>query len=338
MNSELTHCSPIPYVRVRVLVLGAAGFIGRWVARALCQQGADVYLAVRDRPAAERIFVRYAIMGPMVTADLAGPAAAQKLIDEVRPAIIFNLAGYGIVPAERDEQAAYLVNAGLVKAICGAMAGSSDAGWRGQRVVHAGSALEYGATDGDLAEDTAPNPTTLYGRSKLAGTQAVVEAGRRFGLRGVTARLFTVYGPGEHTGRLLPSLMDTARTGKPLALTTGAQQRDFTYVEDVAEGLLRLGGSPARPGEVVNLATGRLSTVREFAEMAATVLAIPTERLHFGAIPTRPEEMRHEPVNIERLRALTGWVPPCTLADGIRKMWSFELSADDLSRGEERNV
>ena len=81
-------------------------------------------------------------------------------------------------------------------------------------------------------------------------------------MRAVTARLFTVYGPGEHCGRLLPSLIEAARAEKPLELTAGTQLRDLTYVEDVAEGLLRLGLAQAEPGSVVNLATGHLTMVR----------------------------------------------------------------------------
>jgi nucleoside-diphosphate-sugar epimerase len=312
------------YRGIPVLVLGAAGFIGRWVARALYRQGADLVLAVRDRPTAWRVFSDYGIMGRVVVADLADPAATRELIGAIQPALVFNLAGYGVDPAERDEPSAYQLNARLVQTVCEAMAGLGNAGWAGRRVVHVGSALEYGELGGDLAEDSVPSPTTLYGRSKLAGTQAMVEAGQRLGLSGVTARLFTVYGPGEHPDRLLPSLLGSARTSRPLALTAGIQQRDFTYVEDVAEGLLRLGCSHGEPGDVVNLATGRLATVREFAETAAVVLGILPGNLHFGAIPTRPEEMRHDPVNIDKIRRILCWMPQTSLAEGIQRTWLFE--------------
>jgi nucleoside-diphosphate-sugar epimerase len=325
MNSGSVAFSPAAYAGVRAVVLGAAGFVGRWVARALCRQGTEPFLVVRDRPAATQVFARYGIIGRLVVADLASLDVTRDLIQTLRPAIIFNLAGYGVDRTELDEHTAYLLNAGLVEAICEAMAASGDTGWAGQRVVHAGSALEYGAIGGNLAEDSLANPTTLYGRSKLAGTQALVEAGQRLGLRGVTARLFTVYGPGEDSDRLLPSLLRTARTGKPLALTAGLQQRDFTYVEDVTEGLLRLGCSRARPGDVVNLATGRLSTVRTFVETAAMVLGIPPDCLHLGAIPTRPEEMRHDPVAVRRLRELTNWAPGIRPAEGIKRTWTMEL-------------
>jgi nucleoside-diphosphate-sugar epimerase len=142
----------------------------------------------------------------------------------------------------------------------------------------------------------------------------------------VTARLFTVYGPGEHAGRLLPSLLDAANRSTPLALTAGRQQRDFTYVEDVAERLLQLACAAAPPGQIVNLATGRLTTVRTFAEIAGEILGIEPSHLQFGMIPTRAEEMEHAVVSVERLRQLVGDVPSTCIAEGIRETVGF-LSA-----------
>ncbi|MBI4589076.1 MAG: NAD-dependent epimerase/dehydratase family protein, partial [Candidatus Rokubacteria bacterium] len=282
-----------PYCGVRAAVLGASGFIGRWVARALCAERADVYLVVRDGTHARAIFSRYGIRGTVVEQDLGEPAAAGALVRTIRPSITFNLVGYGVDPSERDDRTAYAINAFLVEALCGAAAEACDRRWRGQDIVHVGSALEYGDIGGSLSEDSAPKPTTLYGRSKLAGTEVLLRSCPALGLKGLTARLLTVYGPGEHRGRLLPSLVDAARMGKSVRLTAGDQKRDFTYVEDVAGGLLRLGLAAAKPGEIVNLASGQLTSVRTFAETAAEILNLPQDRLEFGAIPTRPEEMAH---------------------------------------------
>jgi nucleoside-diphosphate-sugar epimerase len=94
-------------------------------------------------------------------------------------------------------------------------------------------------------------------------------------------------------------------------------------VEDVAEGLLRLACADADAGDVVNVATGRLTMVREFATVAAAILGMGDGDLQFGAIPTRVEEMEHAVVTVERLRTLTGWVPPTTIDEGIRRTTSF---------------
>ena len=312
------------YDGIRALVLGSSGFLGRWVSRALCSRGADLYLAVRNRAAAETMFERYQICGTVIDQDLTQPGALSPLLRKVEPAIVFNLAGYGVDPAERQEGLAYRINHALVEELCRGLVEVRETSWPGLALVHTGSALEYGTSGGDLAEDTQPRPSTLYGKSKLAGTLAVASCSRKYRLPAVTARLFTVYGPGEHAGRLLPSLLCLRHTDGCLELTAGLQERDFTYVEDIAEGLLRLGLATAGPDTVINLATGRLTAVRNFAETAAAELGIARDRLRFGAIPTRAEEMQHLPVTVDRLRRLAGWIPSVPVPEGIRRTIAFE--------------
>lgn len=298
--------TPLPQYRgVKVAVLGASGFIGRWVARALAAQGAHVFLVVRNKAAAKQLFSEYRITGDIWEQDVRDFQAVQDLLQAIKPSITFNLIGYGVDRSEREERAAYQINAHFVQAICEVIGAGRDTHWPGADIVHVGSALEYGAIGGDLSEDSAPNPTTSYGQSKLAGTRLLARGCETYNLSGLTARLFTVYGPGEHKGRLLPALIETAKSGKPLNLTAGEQKRDFTYVEEVAEGLLRLGLIKVQPGEVVNLATGKLASVRDFARTAAQVLQIPEEKLQFGILETRGEEMEHSEVTIERLRERT---------------------------------
>jgi nucleoside-diphosphate-sugar epimerase len=311
------------YRGTRIVVLGAAGFLGRWTARALCSREAKVSLVVQDQTVAAKIFSKYNVDGAIVELDLRDDAAIKALFRQVRPSLTFNFAGsldrYG------DEQHAYQMNAHLVKILCEAIAESRDPEWVGQDIVHAGSALEYGAVSGDLSEDSLPNPTTLYGKSKLAGTYCLTRSCQLHGIKGLTVRLFPVYGPEGHRGRLLPSLLEVARTGKPLGLTAGTQQKDFTYVEDAAEGLLRLGLAPVKPGEIVNLARGQLTSVRRFVETAAEILQIPHDRLQFGVMPTPVEDMDHSSeVTVARLRQLTGWAPPTDIVEGIRKTLDFE--------------
>jgi UDP-glucose 4-epimerase len=302
-----------------VLVLGAAGFIGRWVSRRLCLAGAKPVLVVRNLAAAKQVFAEYQIEGEIVQADVQRFDEITELIGDFKPDLVFNLAGYGVDRTERDEETAYRINAQLVETICKAMAVHRNSDWSGQQIVHVGSALEYGEIGGNLAEDSAVNPTTLYGKSKLMGTNLLMQFCRKLGVKGITARLFTVYGSGEHDGRLLPSLLQAAKDGQPLPLTAGEQKRDFTFVEDVADGLLRLAVAESQPGEIVNLATGRLTTVHRFIETAASILNIPETNLQFGAVPTRAEEMQHDPVTVDRLRRMIAWTPPTEIAEGIQQ-------------------
>jgi nucleoside-diphosphate-sugar epimerase len=304
-------------------VLGASGFIGRWVARRLTDAGAELVLVVRSPEASEATFRASGVRGTVVNLDVRDARRLEHLFEQVRPAITFNLAGYGVDPAERDDREAERTNRDLVVSLCRAAAAARDPGWSGEHIVHTGSALEYGVAEGMLAEDTTPMPTTVYGRSKLEGTRALAEGCATMRLRGVTARLFNVYGPGEHRGRLLPSLLEAARNRTAVDLTAGQQRRDFTYVGDVADGLLRLGIADPPPGAVVNLATGRLTSVKEFVLSAARLLAIPSEHLRFAALPPRASEMTHEGVSIERLAGLLAWRPGTTIEEGIVRTRDF---------------
>jgi nucleoside-diphosphate-sugar epimerase len=191
-----------------------------------------------------------------------------------------------------------------------------NSSWPGQRLVHAGSAAEYGCVDGPVTESSLGAPVGMYGGSKLAGTFALEQVRRNTGLRAATVRLFTIYGPGERPVRLLPSLIAAAQSRTVLPLTPGQQRRDFTYVGDVAEGLLRIGLLRSAP-PVINLATGRLTAVREFVECAAELLDLRPKQLQFGALPEREDEVRQGPVDARLLRRLTGWVPPTSIRQGI---------------------
>lgn len=321
-SSQSTGHEHTSYRGVRALVIGATGFIGRQVATALATACAELHWTAR---AGDVVAVanRMKLRGCGHAVDLDDDAAVKKLVDDVRPTITFNLAGYGVARDERDEQAAARLNDQFVGVLAAALAArrdSSSAAWRGLELVHVGSALEYGRASGDLVETTEPQPTTLYGQTKLGGTQRLASVCATTKLRALTARPFMVYGPGEHAGRLLPSLIETATTRQPLPLTSGGQERDFIFVGDVVDALLRLGvATTARPGESVNVATGQLTSVRAFVEMAAHVLAIQNELLRFGALPARDEEMRHAPVAIGRLRALTGWAPPTGIEEGLHR-------------------
>lgn len=311
------------YRGVPALVLGGSGFIGAWTARALHASGGVVTVAGRDPGRVARALGTAMADVRVILADLGSPAAVDQIIDAAAPAVVFNLAGYGVDRSERDPELMERLNARLVERLCARLASVPDHGWAGLRLVHAGSALEYGRVGGPIRETGAANPMTDYGRTKLQGTRALEACCRASGLRAVVARLFTVYGSGEHPDRLLPAIMQTARTRARLALTTGRQRRSFTYVEDVAAGLLRLGAGAAAPGAIVNLAADRLASVREFAETAARVLGIDAALLDFGALPDREDEMWHGDVDVTRLHALTAWSPPTSIADGVRRTWEL---------------
>lgn len=315
----------------RVVVLGAGGFIGRWVARRLTAEGAALWCAVRDPAKATHVFAQYHVVGTVAEVDVLSQSSLAHLLQEARPHVVFNLVGYGVDPSERDPAQSRAINVDLVRDLLELVPRYRSPEWTGAGLVHTGSALEYGDVGGELREDHVGQPTSDYGTTKLAGTQLITSLTGQTadGLRAVVARLFTVYGPGEHPGRLLPTLLEAAQGSGRVALTSGTQLRDFTYVEDVAEGLVRLAkhvsDSPAP--HLLNLATGKLASVRDFIISASHELGIAPERLGFGEVPQRPEEIPHATVTVDRLRSALGWIPSTQIREGVRATARF-IAAD----------
>jgi nucleoside-diphosphate-sugar epimerase len=309
------------YRDVPVLVFGGGGFIGRWVARLLTAYGAELHVAVRDAAAFEALVERYELRARVHVADLSEGGAAAAVCRAASPAVVFNLAGYGVDAGERASAIAERLNRELPAEL--SVAPSNAPSWSGKTLIHAGSSLEFGPVEGPILDSTPSLPTTVYGITKLAGATAIQRACEA-GLRAAVGRIFMAYGPGEHTHRLLPSLFRARSHGDAIPLTMGAQRRDFVYVEEVAEALLRVGLSARSGFDQVNIATGALSLVADFVRITAGALGLEPARLQFGALPYRPEEMWHGDVSVDALAALTGWRPSVNVPEGIRRAMTFE--------------
>ncbi|NIU02409.1 MAG: NAD-dependent epimerase/dehydratase family protein, partial [Nitrosopumilaceae archaeon] len=140
--------------------MGASGFIGRWVAHYLNQIGAKLHLPVRDYESAKQTFFDYQISGEVSELDLMEFSTVEKFFEEVKPSITFNLCGYGVDRSERDPQIAERINQDLIGHLGKGLKKTSDRSWTGLNLVHVGTALEYGAINGNLSENSLSHPTT----------------------------------------------------------------------------------------------------------------------------------------------------------------------------------
>ena len=125
-----------------------------------------------------------------------------------------------------------------------------------QRLVVTGSSLEYRPSDAPLTEDAPVEPTTVHGAAKAAATVLYRQAALETGVPVCVLRLFHVYGPWESRHRLLPSAIRAALDGTPLPLTGGDVARDWVFVGDVVDAVLRAVGLD-RSGEVINVGSGQ---------------------------------------------------------------------------------
>jgi nucleoside-diphosphate-sugar epimerase len=286
-----------------VLLTGAAGFIGRHCIRPLLDHGYEVHAVSRSaRTGDDQGAVWYA-------ADLLDAGAARALVDAVRPTHLLHLAWY-VVPGKLI---AAPENYDWVGASLELVRRFAEAG--GERAAVCGSAYEYDWSYGYCTEDRTPSiPDTPYGACKHALHEMVRAYAATSGLSAAWARVFFLYGPGEHPQRLVASVVRALLRGEPAPCSHGRQVRDYLHVQDVANGLVAVLDSGLR-GDV-NVSSGQAVTLREMVETAARLVGRP-DLLRLGAVPARANDAPLVVGAAARAAAL-GWRPCHDLESGLR--------------------
>lgn len=295
----------------RVIVTGAAGFIGANVVRALVRAGAQVVAVVREHTSLDPL-------GEVVRTiqverwDVTAPAC-EALGARVGGAdVVMHLAAGGTHDHGRDLRQLVDVN------VLGAVRALEMARQAGARVfLHAGSATEYGA--GVLLAETAPlQPKSNYGVTKTAGWLAVRARAEAEGLAAISLRLFTPYGPFEGRPRLVPHVVLHALRGDDIPLTPARQTRDWLFVDDAVEAFLRAGLRTDLHGEVFNICSGEEVRVLDVAE---TIVRLTGGRVRVvaGATPYRPDEPMRSSGDPSHAAAVLGWRAATPLEEGLRR-------------------
>ncbi len=315
----------------RVLVTGANGFVGSSVVGLLLRRGVMVGAFVRSGSACPRLDrVKDHPCFSLLEGDITSSESVTEILTGFAPDGVIHLAAAGV----RGGATAAEMNAVNVNGLSSILERSD---LLGGRLVAAGSVFEYGLSAGDIAEAGACAPFGDYGRSKLTASRLLFG---RDDLDWVLLRPFGVYGPGEGEGRLLPDLIAGFRAGSRVPLSDGGQVRDFTFVDDVAAAFVLALDAEEASRCVINVASGRGVTVKEFAREAArcaAMLGVGRDReacealLGFGAVERRPGEPQRLVAQVSRARRLLGWQATTSLAAGIES--SFPSRADSAAEG-----
>lgn len=295
---------------MRILVTGAAGFIGSQVTRRILQEGHKVFAVTRGRAS-----VLSSATGPgdlrVLQADLCDPAAVCELVAEARPDCAVHLAWYA-VPGKYWTAPENLDCVSMTLRLAQALARAGC-----PRLVVAGSCAEYDWNHGFLSEDLTPlRPRTLYGACKNAARQALQAYCERVSMELAWTRLFYLYGPGEAKGRLVPSVILSLLNGQQAKCTAGEQVRDLLHVEDAAAALWAVAAS--RLTGSVNIGSGQPTKIRDVAEALGEILQA-RERVVLGALATDPSDPPRLVADVRKLKSNTSWEPSWSLEGGLRQ-------------------
>ena len=296
---------------MRALVTGGAGFIGSNLVDALVARGDDVHV-LDDLSNGRREDVHD--RATLHVVDVRDPDA---VFEAAQPEVVFHLAAQANVRAsvERPDHDADVNVLGSVRVL--------EASRRlGAQVVFSstGGAI-YGECDRAAREDAPRQPLSPYGTSKLCGEEYLATWNRLYGTQHVSLRFGNVYGPRQEPhgeAGVVAIFMGLLREGgTPKIYGDGRQTRDYVFVGDVVQALLRAAG---HDGGVYNVGTGTETSVVQLYDAIVSVTGIEREPEHVEA---RLGELQRSVLDPSLAGRELGWRPETSLEDGLRRTWKW---------------
>jgi nucleoside-diphosphate-sugar epimerase len=240
-------------------------------------------------------------------ATLHDPDEVTQLLRRVRPDIIIHLSGH--VTASPSVTLVRPTFQSLLADTVNLLTGVLECGCG--RVVLVGSLTE---PQGDPDKII---PSSPYVAAKWAATAYGQMFHALYGTPVVIARPSMTYGPGQGPQKLIPYVVRSLLQGEPPRLTDGRLLADWTYIDDMVEGLLRTALIPNLAGETLDLGSGVLTSIREVVQQIIQLLDTPIEP-QWGALPDRPDEYIRA-ANAARTEEILQWKASTSLKSGLEK-------------------
>jgi UDP-glucose 4-epimerase len=310
---------------MRCLVTGGCGFVGSALVRRLLAQPCDVVVVDDLSRGSPENFGPDRDQVTVVREDVTN--GLSRIFASFQPQAVFHLAALHFIPDCDAAPARCLrVNVEGTRAVLAATAAL------GHRVslVLASSAAVYAPANGPLREqEDSLGPVDVYGCSKRWAEELAAGFAARTGTAVGIARLFNVFGPGETNAHFIPSLICQLKAGETVRLGNLSTKRDYVFVDDVADALLRLARYVSDgQSATVNIGSGRAYAGHEVVGALAGFAPVLSE------VAPSIDPGRLRPVDRPVLQAdptlaqkTLGWTPRTSLLDGLRAAWDSPVGA-----------
>lgn len=317
---------------MRVLVTGAVGFIGSNLVEALLARGDEVvgldnfdpyYDPARKRSTAKELASHeHGSRFTLIEADLRDQAAIERLVSEHRPDAVAHLAGLAGVRASIGQALLYeAVNS------MGSLHLLEACRLHGvERFVFASTSSVYGNTDRIpfVEADPCDRPLAPYPATKRSVELHGHSYHNLHGLQFTALRFFTVYGPRNRPDMMASMLLDSITQGRPVTLfNRGEMWRDWTYVGDIARGLIAAIDQPLG-FEVINMGRGAPVKLRDFV---TTLEELAGGKAVWDGAPAPAADVVQTYADIDRAQRLLGYSPDTPLEQGVQALWRWYQDA-----------
>ena len=295
------------------LVTGGAGFIGSHIAEELLRRGEGVRI-VDSLITGKRQNLAHLQQAEFIQGDLADLDVARRAVEGVE--YVLHQAAIPSVP--RSVEDPITSNRANIDASLNVLVAARDAGVR--RVVYAGSSSAYGNTPTLPKVETMPTaPLSPYALQKLVAEQYCQMFTQLYGLETVTIRYFNVFGPRQdpsspYSGVISLFIRALVEGRQPTIYGDGGQTRDFTYVANVVDGVLRACQAPDASGEVINVATGGRISLNELFAVVKQLTGAGVDPIY---AETRAGDVRDSQADITKARRLLGYEPIVRFEQGL---------------------
>jgi nucleoside-diphosphate-sugar epimerase len=294
------------------LVTGGAGFIGSHISETLLERGHRVRVVDNFATGYQRN-LRQGV--EFVQGDLADPGVAVSAVQGMD--FVVHQAAIPSVPRSVDKPVeSHRAN---VDGMLNVLIASRDAGVK--RVIFAGSSSVYGDTAVLPKTETMPtNPLSPYALQKLTSEMYGQMFTRLYGLETVTTRYFNVFGPRQDPGSAYSGVISLfikalSEGTRPIIYGDGGQTRDFTYVANVVDGVIRAAETPGVGGHVFNVATSSRISLNQLLNTLKAIFGSDVEPIYKAA---RAGDVRDSQADITKAEQLLGYKPIVSFEEGLR--------------------